>query len=81
MALKALSRSGISGALLRTLNFAQRYSAAVDFAALDRAGFILDRTHAFADPNDAAAGIHFDPAHSGNPRGRRSALRNRWPEC
>jgi hypothetical protein len=77
MALKALSRSGITGALVRT----QRYSAAVDFAALDRAGFILDRTHAFADPNDAAAGIHFDPAHSGNPRGRRSALRNRWPEC
>jgi hypothetical protein len=37
---------------------AQRYTAAVDFAALDRARFILDRTHAFADPNEAdAAGI------------------------
>ena len=59
MALKALSRSGISGALLRTLNFAQRYRAAVDFAALDRARFILDRTHAFADPNEAdAAAAH-----------------------
>src|ERR1035437_2126671 len=58
MALKALSQNGIPGALVRTLDFAQRYTAAVDFAALDRARFILDRTHAFADPNEAdAAGI------------------------
>src|SRR5450756_1245375 len=58
MALKALSQNGITGALVRTLDFAQRYTAAVDFAALDRARFILDRTHAFADPNEAdAAGI------------------------
>jgi fido (protein-threonine AMPylation protein) len=58
MALKALSQNGITGALVRTLDFAQRYTAAVDFAELDRARFILDRTHAFADPNEAdAAGI------------------------
>ena len=58
MALKALSQNGISGALVRTLDFAQRYTVAVDFADLDRARFILDRTHAFADPNEAeAAGI------------------------
>lgn len=58
MALKALSQNGITGALVRTLDFAQRYTAAVDFAALDRARFILDRTHAFADPIEAdAAGI------------------------
>ena len=58
MALKALSQNGITGALVRTLDFAQRYTAAIDFAALDRARFILDRTHAFADPNEAdAAGI------------------------
>jgi Fic/DOC family len=58
MALKALSQNGISGALLRTLDFAQRYTLAVDFADLDRARFMLDRTHAFADPNEAeAAGI------------------------
>lgn len=58
MALKALSQNGITGPLVRTLDFAQRYTAAVDFAALDRSRFILDRTHAFADPNEAdAAGI------------------------
>ena len=58
MALKALSQNGITGALVRTLDFAQRYTVAVDFADLDRARFILDRTHAFADPNEAeAAGI------------------------
>jgi Fic/DOC family len=58
MALKALSQNGLTGALVRTMDFAQRYTAAVDFASLDRARFILDRTHAFADPDEAdAAGI------------------------
>ncbi len=58
MALKALSQNGITAALVRTMDFAQRYTAAVDFEDLDRARFILDRTHAFADPNEAdAAGI------------------------
>jgi len=37
---------------------AQKYTAAVDFSDLDRARLVLDRTHAFADPNEAdAAGI------------------------
>ena len=58
MALKALSQNGIAGALVRAMDFAQRYTAAVDFSELDRARFILDRTNAFADPNEAdAAGI------------------------
>jgi Fic family protein len=58
MALKALSQNGITGALVRMLDFAQRYTASVDFAELDQARFILERTHAFADPNEAeAAGI------------------------
>ncbi len=58
MALKALSQNGIAGALMRMLDFAQRYTASIDFAELDRARFLLDRTHAFADPNEAeAAGI------------------------
>jgi hypothetical protein len=58
MALKALSQNGMPGALVRTLDFAQRYTLAVDFADLNRARFILDRTHAFDDPNEAeAAGI------------------------
>ena len=53
MALKALSQNRITGALVRTIDFAQRYTAAIDFADLGRARFILDRTHAFADPNEA----------------------------
>src|SRR6266481_4592484 len=58
MALKALSQNGITAALVRTMDFAQRYTAAVDFEDLDRARIILDRTHAFADPNEAdAAGM------------------------
>ena len=58
MALKALSQNGITGALVRALDFAQRYTASIDFADLARARFILDRTNAFADPNEAeAAGI------------------------
>ena len=58
MALKALSQNKITGALVRTMDFAQRYTVAVDFADLDRARLILDRTHAFADPNEAdAAGV------------------------
>ena len=58
MALKALSQNGIAAALLRTMDFAQRYTAAVDFTELARARLILDRTHAFVDPNEAdAAGI------------------------
>jgi hypothetical protein len=55
MALKALSQNGITGALVRMLDFAQRYTASVDFAELDRARFILERTHAFTDPNEAGA--------------------------
>jgi hypothetical protein len=40
------------------MDFAQRYTAAVDFAELERARLILDRTHAFDDPNEAdAAGV------------------------
>jgi hypothetical protein len=55
MALKALSQNGVTGAIVRMLDFAQRYAAAVDFSELERARFILDRTHAFADPNEADA--------------------------
>lgn len=39
----------------RVIDFAQKYTAAVDFSDLDRARLILDRTHAFADPNEADA--------------------------
>lgn len=58
MAWKALSQNGVTGALVRVIDFAQKYTAAVDFSDLDRARLVLDRTHAFADPNEAeAAGV------------------------
>jgi len=55
MALKALSQNGISGALVRTMDFAQTYTAAIDFSELEKARFMLERTHAFDDPNEADA--------------------------
>jgi prophage maintenance system killer protein len=58
MALKAFSHNRVTGALARVMDFAQRYTAAVDFSEFDRARSILERTHAFADANEAdAAGI------------------------
>jgi fido (protein-threonine AMPylation protein) len=58
MALKALSQNKITGALVRVMDFAQRYTSAVDFQELQSARVILERTNAFADPNEAdAAGI------------------------
>jgi fido (protein-threonine AMPylation protein) len=57
-ALKALSQTGVTGALVRVMDFAQRYTAAIDFSDLERARSILERTNAFADPTEAdAAGI------------------------
>jgi len=53
MALKALSHNGNTAALVRTMDFAQRYTAAIDFSDLERARFLLERTNAFMDPNEA----------------------------
>ena len=52
-ALKALSQNRLTGAIVRTLDFAQRYTAAVNFSELSLARRDLDRTHAFTDPNEA----------------------------
>ena len=58
MALKALSQNRLTGALVRVMDFAQRYTAAVDFQDLHAARAILERTNAFADSNEAeSAGI------------------------
>lgn len=58
IALKALSQNGITGALIRTMDFAQRYTAAIDFTDLSGARLMLDRTHAFVDSNEAdSAGV------------------------
>ena len=44
--------------MVRAMDFAQRYTAAVDFSDFERARSILEKTHGFADPNEAdAAGI------------------------
>jgi hypothetical protein len=55
MALKALSQNRVTGALVRVMDFAQRYTAAIDFSDLERAHSILERTNAFADPTEADA--------------------------
>ena len=58
MALKALSQNGVTGALVRVMDFAQRYTAAIDFSDFERARSVLEKTHAFVDPNEAdTAGI------------------------
>jgi len=44
--------------VVRVLDFAQRYTSAIDFSDLGKARSILEKTNAFADPNEAdAAGI------------------------
>ncbi len=55
MSLKALSQNGITGALVRTMDFAQRYTAAIPFSELETARFLLERTHAFDDPDETDA--------------------------
>jgi fido (protein-threonine AMPylation protein) len=58
MALKAVSQNRVTGALVRVMDFAQRYTVAIDFSDLERARGMLEKTHAFADPNEAdAAGV------------------------
>lgn len=58
IALKALSQNGITGPLVRTMDFAQRYTASIDFADLSGARLQLNQTHAFDDSNEAdSAGI------------------------
>ena len=53
MGLKALSQNRIAGALRRTMDFAQRYTASIDFSSLPAARRMLDDTYAFVDPNEA----------------------------
>jgi fido (protein-threonine AMPylation protein) len=55
IALKALSQNGITGALVRAMDFAHRYTAAVDFSELSQARVVLGQTRAFMDSNEADA--------------------------
>jgi Fic family protein len=55
-ALKALSHNGITNPIARTLDFAQKYTAAIDWSGYDKALDMLQRTNAFIDPNEADEG-------------------------
>ena len=56
--LKALTLSDNPATLVRSLDFAQRYTAAIPWAGLERAIAVLERTHAFVRPEDGdAAGL------------------------
>ncbi|MFN8188634.1 MAG: Fic family protein, partial [Gaiellales bacterium] len=58
MALRALTVNSRTDPLVRMLQFAQRYTAAIDFSDLRQAQLTLQRTHAFHDPAEAdMAGI------------------------
>ncbi len=51
--LRALSRSGNPRPLVRVLDFAQRYAAAIDWSDLETAERMLTRTNAFVQPDVA----------------------------
>ncbi len=56
--LKTLSRTGSAESLVRTLDFAQRWSAAIPWGSLGESWALLERSNAFADPAEAReAGI------------------------
>jgi len=58
MSLRALTVNGRADPLIRALDFAQRYTAAIDFTDFDQACAVLEQTNAFTDPVEAdAAGI------------------------
>ncbi len=53
--LKALSQSGTARALVRSLDFLQRYTLAIDFSSYEGARAELEATNAFHDPEQADA--------------------------
>ena len=52
-ALKALSQNGLPEPLVRTLDYAQRWTNAVPWGSLDDTRRILENCHAFLNPNEA----------------------------
>lgn len=52
-ALKALTHHRQPSSLIRVLDFAQRYTASVDWSDRAVSRYLLEATHAFVDPNDA----------------------------
>ena len=52
-ALRALSLNHMADPLIRVLDFAQKYTSRIDFTSFDSALNLLQKTHAFLDPNQA----------------------------
>lgn len=50
VSLKALSQSGKPSPLIRTLDFAQKYTSAIDWSHFLNSQKLLESTHAFVDP-------------------------------
>lgn len=55
MGLRALTINANADPLIRTLDFAQRYTAAIDFTSFDGARATFEQTNAFRDPVEADA--------------------------
>ncbi len=53
VALKALTHNGQPTPLIRTLDFAQKYTSRIDWGDYKKAKTMLSETHAFDDPNQA----------------------------
>lgn len=71
-ALKALSRARNPEPIVRTLDYAQRWVAAIDWRGLTETTAELERCHAFLEPHEAELrGVRLrvpDPAWGGNAR-------------
>ena len=52
-ALEALSQNGLSTPVVRTLDFAQRWTAAVTWSHVEETRQLLESCHVFLDPDDA----------------------------
>ncbi len=57
MGLRGMSANGNAQGLIAAIDFAQRYTAAIDFTDLETARQLLTATNAFREPEDEAAGI------------------------
>lgn len=53
VALKALAQAGKASPLIRTLDFAQKYTHSINWSSFEHAQQMLEKTHAFLDPNEA----------------------------
>lgn len=52
-ALKSVTRGAEASSLIRVLDYAQKYTAAIDWSDYKRATLILEQSNAFYDPNEA----------------------------